>query len=171
MDKKKPVFEIHLENWNHGLHVSNIKRHFSYIHYILELTERHKVNVIIYTLEDWKSECPDDWKWLNERGFNIKSHGVHHYYDEKADRSPYWNQEGIPFPPSGGFFFRLLPVFYLKWAIKKSGIFWIHPHDLDENHPKLKNPIMNWKRHVGLKSAKAKLERLINEIDWHDPRT
>lgn len=167
MDKKKPVFEIHLENWNHALHLLN-KGHQSDVKWLLDTLDKYKILTKIFVLEDWIKDNPGfDWTQYH---YPLFSHGVHHYHDEKADRSPYFNQEGIPFPPSGGFFFRLLPLWYLKWAIQKSGVFWIHPHDLDEQHPRLNNRFYQWKRHVGLKGAKKKLERLIKEIDWHDPR-
>lgn len=166
MDKKKPVFEIHLENWSSGLHLFD-RGHTSSVDFIISELDRFSVIPVIYVLEKDRKLYEDK---IHIRCV-IKSHGVNHDYDEKADRSPYWNQEGLPLPPSGGFFFRLLPVCYLKWAIRKSGVFWIHPHDLDTEHPKLKNPLMNWKRHVGIKGSHWKLTRLIWEIDWHDPRT
>jgi len=43
---------------------------------------------------------------------------------------------------------------------------YFHPHDFDEEHPKLKNPFLNWKRHVGLKGAKKKLEKLLKEVQF-----
>ena len=153
-------FEIHLEEWNSALHLIG-RGHKSSVDWIFNLPFKPK----IYVLKDWKEENFKIYCDLNMK-YELLSHGVHHYYDEKADRSPYFNQEGLPWPPSGGFFFRIMPLWYLKWAIKKSGVFWIHPHDLDENHPKLKNPIMNWKRHVGLKTARAKLERLLQEVKF-----
>jgi len=167
MDKKKPVFEIHLENYADALHLENGDHSsLGYFWWIMFKCQDFEVRPTIYYLKRYE----DFANTARIANYEVKSHGVYHNYDEKADRSPYFNQEGLPFPPSGGFFFRLLPVFYLKWAIRKSGICWLHPHDLDEDHPKLKNPFMNWKRHVGLKGAKAKLERLLKEIDWHDPR-
>lgn len=156
-----PVFEIHLEDWNHALHIDG-REHKSPIDWIFRI--QFKAN--IYVLEDWIKENHQEYCDLYKKFGSLKSHGTHHYYDEDADRSPYFNQEGIPFPPSGGFFFRFMPFWYVKWAVKESGIFWIHPHDLDENHPKLKNPFMNWKRHVGLKGAKKKLERLLREVKF-----
>jgi Domain of unknown function (DUF3473). len=136
-----PTFEIHVENWNSALHIGN-RGHFSGLRWLINLLNEYKVNPKIYYLKD---DYNFYWESIDASNttHEVGSHGVHHYYDEKADRSPYFNQEGIPFPPSGGFFFRVLPLWYVRWAIKKSGIFWIHPHDLDEEHPKLKNPLMN----------------------------
>jgi len=160
-----PVFEIHLENWNHALHIEG-RGHKSDINWLYGRLMYYGIMPITYVLRDWIDENRQDYEDLCGAGYIIKSHGVHHYYDEKADRSPYFNQEGIPFPPSGGFFFRIAPLWYLKWAIKTSNVFWIHPHDLDEQHPKLKNPLLNFKRTVGLSSAKAKLEKLLQEVKF-----
>lgn len=157
-----PTFEIHLENFNSALHICD-RGHVSDVGWLIELLEQYAVNPQVYVLENDRHLYSHElWDVVKP----IQSHGVHHYYDEKADRSPYFNQEGIPFPPSGGFFFRLLPLWYIRFAIRRSGVFWIHPHDLDENHPKIKNPFMNWKRHVGLKGARKKLERLLQEVDF-----
>jgi len=157
-------FEIHLENWNSALHICD-RDHFSDVSWLVALLKKNKIRPTVYFLEKDRDYYSSDFWNIS---YESKSHGEYHYYDEKADRSPYFNQEGIPFPPAGGFFFRILPMAYLRWAIKRSGIFWIHPHDLDENHPKLKNPFMNWKRHVGLKGAKKKLEALLASIDnWN----
>jgi hypothetical protein len=120
---------------------------------------------ITYVLQDWIDENRQDYEDLKGAGYIIKSHGVHHYYDEKADRSPYFNQEGQP-GACGGFYFRVLPLWFIKNEITRTGLFYIHPHDLDETHPRLRNPIMHWKRHVGLKGAKAKLEKLLKEVKF-----
>ena len=161
-----PTLEIHLENYSHALHIEN-RGHQSDIYWLLAILKDHKIHPIIYVLEDWKTENPEDFNWLSTLTWaTLKSHGVHHYHDEKADRSPYFNQEGYPFPPSGGFFFRFLPLWYIKWAIRKSGTFWVHPFDFDEGHPKLKNLFLNFKRHIGLKKSKAKLEKLLQEVKF-----
>lgn len=102
-------------------------------------------------------------------------HGWYHDHNERDPgeyanfRSPYWDTTPMPWPPSGGFFFRFMPFWYVKWAVKKSGVFWIHPHDLMEDHPRLKNPFLNLKRHWGLKGARAKLDRLLSEVKFDDP--
>lgn len=170
-DKELPIFTIDFEAWNNALHVEN-RGHSSVYDaiYLVQLLNRHKIKAIFYVLHDFALECGELVDAIRKRHV-VKSHGHHHYYDEKADRSPYWNSTPMPFPPSGGFFFRLLPLWYIKWAVKKSGIFWIHPHDVDEGHPGVKNPLLNWKRHVGLKNARKKLERLVNDIEWGDPST
>lgn len=168
--EKKPVFEIHLEDWNHAIHVSN-QGHQSDVQFLFDVINEYDINPIVYVLKDWMDEQNDDTKvqlWFHNSNWVYKSHGVHHYYDEKADRSPYWNQEGIP-GLCGGFFFRFLPLWVIKMEIKRTGIFYLHPHDLDTDHPKLKNPFLNWKRHVGLKGARKKLERLLKEVEFGTP--
>ena len=159
----RPIFEIHLEDWNHALHIDG-RGHKSDIKWILEILKKYNVNPIIYMLGDWADESNAYGNWLTHQ-YTVKSHGVHHYYDEKADRSPYFNQEGQP-GLCGGFYFRFLPLWLIKAEIARTGLFYIHPHDLDEAHPRLSNPFLNWKRHVGLKGAKAKLEKLLQEVKF-----
>lgn len=160
------VFEIHVECWSDALHICDRGHdNTEEVLWLDNILRKYKVRPVWYLLKDYQERFPSFFnRLLHDQ--KVLSHGVHHYYDEKADRSPYFNQEGLPLPPSGGFFFRIMPMWYLKWAIKKSGIFWIHPHDLDENHPKLKNPIMDFKRRVGLKGAKKKLEKLLKEVEF-----
>jgi len=164
---KKPVFEIHLEEWNHALHVDG-GDHKSDLFELLNLLLIFKVNPVIYMLKDWEFENKRIANELRSAHYLIKSHGIHHYYDEKADRSPYFNQEGQP-GLCGGFFFRVLPLWIVKKEVIKTGLFYIHPHDLDIDHPKLKNPLMDFKRRVGLKTARAKLVRLLKEIEFGTP--
>jgi len=162
------IFEIHLENWNHGLHIVN-RGQQSDISWLMGKLKEYDITAVIYILEDWIKENPYLYVALKKTNHLLKSHGVHHYYDEKADRSPYFNQEGLP-GLCGGFFFRLFPLWVTKLEIKRTGMFFIHPHDLDENHPKLNNLWFNWKRHINLKSSKVKLERLLKEVVWDEPR-
>jgi hypothetical protein len=159
-----PKFETHLEDWNHALHIDGLG-HKSEITTLLYLLKKYNVHPMIYYLGDWKSENPIQHEMLKDYGYALQYHGVHHYYNEKADRSPYFNQEGFP-GMCGGFFFRLLPLWIVKREIKRTGLFYIHPHDLDETHPRLKNPFLNWKRHIGLKTARKKIERLLKEVQF-----
>lgn len=133
---------------------------------------KYNVKAIFYILGYTKLKQPEVFKWIKDSGHMIADHGEHHshnYYGEDPYRSPYWDTTPMPWPPSGGFFFRFMPFWYVKWAVQKSGVFWIHPHDIDEKHPKLRNPFLNWKRHVGLKTAKKKLERLLQEVKFDAP--
>jgi len=159
-----PTFEIHLENWNSALHIDD-RNHTSPADWLIDTLYEYGVHPVVYVVKD-DSERYFQEIWDAELcGYQIKSHGRHHYYDEKADRSPYFNQEGQP-GACGGFYFRVLPLWFIKNEITRTGLFYIHPHDLDETHPRLRNPIMHWKRHVGLKGAKAKLEKLLKEVTF-----
>jgi hypothetical protein len=151
------AFEIHLENWGHALHLSD-RGHISPLRPLLDLLANYEITPKVFLLDDaYEDYFVDIYKY----GLNISlSHGVHHYYDEKADRSPYFNQEGQP-GLCGGFFFRVLPLWLLKREVLRTGLFYIHPHDIDEHHPIVKNPILNCKRQWGTKGALKKLEKLI----------
>lgn len=166
-------FTVDWENWNRGLFIAGENRINEPTEYILNLLDKHNIRATFYCLG---IDVHQNWGLFKkiEKKHEIGCHGYYHYHDEPrymADikfRSPFWDLTKMPFPPSGGFFFRIMPLWYIKWAIKKSDVFWIHLHDLDERHPKLKNPFLNWKRHVGLKGARRKLERLLQEVSFGD---
>jgi hypothetical protein len=160
------MFEIHVEDFNHALHISkNGHTSKDALWWLMYKCQEYEIRPTFYILEDFDKEFPEFKKVLEAAHYEVKSHGVHHYYDEKADRSPYFNQEGQP-GACGGFYFRFLPLWIIKKEIARTGLFYIHPHDLDETHPRLSNPLLHWKRHVGLKSAKAKLEKLLQEVTF-----
>lgn len=176
---KSAIFTVDLEDWNHALH--QVKRgHNSVdsVNWLIYKLNQCKVKAIFYVLGRFSDEFPGMVDAIKAQGHVMGDHGYSHDHGESQQyprinqyyRSPYWDSEPMPWPPSGGFFFRVMPYEYVKWAVKKSGVFWIHPHDLDEKHPKLKNPWLNWKRRVGLKSARRKLERLLSEVKWKDPK-
>lgn len=162
---EKPLFTCDLEDWNHALHIPK-SGHTSIdeFYYLLEVLDRHKVKAIFYVLKRFTDEVPIIEELLVRRKHVIKSHGINHFRHEEADRKPYaW----LGF--TGGFYFRALPYWFVKSQVLKTGNFYCHPHDFDQNHPVLSNPFMNWKRHVGLKTVKKKLERLLREIEWRNP--
>jgi len=163
---KRVVFTVDLEDWNHGLHCDK-RGHTSgkAVAYLEGLLARKNIKAIFYVLGDYDREVIGMTDGLRDEGHAVMSHGEHHTRNEPtADRKPYsW----LGF--TGGFYFRLFPYKLIKWFVERKGMFYIHPHDLDEDHPKLKNPIMNWKRRVGLKTARMKLERLTNDIKWKTP--
>lgn len=157
-----PRFELHLEEWNHALHLDG-RGHKSDICELFHLLDKYNITPHVYELRDWwRENNPPGWFWKLKIKWSHqwKSHGEHHYYDEKADRSPYFNQEGLP-GLCGGFFFRILPLFIIRKEVERTGIFYIHPHDVDICHPRLSSPWMDFKRRVGTKGALAKLEKLI----------
>lgn len=82
---------------------------------------------------------------------------------------------GQNFPCGGGGFFRLLPYWYFKRAIKainlregQSSIFYFHPWEIDPGQPRI--PGLNWKsnfRHYNnLAKTETRLNRLLKEFDW-----
>lgn len=149
----KPIFTIDLEDFNDALHIPSNGYSSLYVcEYLVKLLDKHKITAVIYKLENIE---------VKESRHIIKTHGKYHRWWENADRRPYqWL--GL----TGGFWFRLLPYWFVKRQILKHGLFYIHPHDLDLNHPKLSNWLLNWKRHVGLKTVRGKLERLLKEVTF-----
>ena len=172
------LFTVDVEDWNHALHIHRGDHTSSNIitDYLLPTLDKYSVKGLFYVLGRFKTENPFVVQMIGEHGHIIGNHGEYHDHNEdpedfwKPYRSPYWDTTPMPYPPSGGFFFRAMPYSYVKWAVNKSGVFWLHPHDLDEQHPKIKNQLLNWKRHVGLKGARKKLERLLKEVKFDEPR-
>jgi len=64
---------------------------------------------------------------------------------------------------------RFLPYWLWKMFVLIQRQVYVHPHDIMLYHPKLSDPLLNWKRHVGLKTAREKLERLLSEVKFDDP--
>ena len=160
-----PIFTCDLEDWNHGLHIE--KNNHSSIEaawWLRDILKHYKVRGIFYVLGKFNEEQPLLISALLSDGHHLQSHGTYHIRGERADRQPYANLGW-----TGGFYFRLFPLWFLKRQILKGGQFYIHPHDLDEQHPHLDSWLMNWKRHVGLKGARAKLERLLKEVKFACP--
>jgi len=163
---KKVIFTVDLESWNDGLHVES-QNHCSLneLYWILGILEKYKIKAIFYVLGKFEDEYPEAISSVFNYGHILKSHGTNHYRHEEADRKPYsW----LGF--TGGFYFRALPYWFVKREVIRKGMFYCHPHDFDENHPVLVNPFMNWKRHIGLGTAKDKLERLLMEVRFDEPR-
>ena len=169
------VFSVDWEDYNHALHIGGQSRIVEPTLFILDLLDKYNVKAIFYILGRAKDENPGLFETIKKRGHKLGWHGQHHDHHEMAFsydyRSPYWDTTPMPWPPAGGFFFRFMPYSYVKWATEKSGMFWLHPHDVMENHPKLKSPFLNWKRNIGLKTARAKLDKLISEVSWNDPQS
>lgn len=138
--------------------------------YLLSLLDKYSIKAIFYILDCDRQENSNLYDSIVEAGHTIGSHGKYHYHDEYSDsplfRSPYWDTTPMPFPPAGGFFFRFMPFWYVKWATKKSGVFWIHPHDLLKWHPTTSSLLLNMKRQLGLNGSRKKLERLLREVSF-----
>lgn len=160
-----PTFTIDLEDWHHALHIQrNGHSSVDSVWWLQYKLHQYKVKAIFFVLGRFNTEQPGMVSSIASEGHLIKSHGQDHYKDEEADRKPYsW----LGF--TGGFYMRFFPYWFWKWQVLRNGLMYVHPHDIDEGHPRLKNPIMNWKRHVGLKGARRKLERLLKEVEFADP--
>lgn len=77
----------------------------------------------------------------------------------------------INFPIAGGAYLRILPYSIIKRGIKKlndmnhPGVAYIHPWELDPEHPKIKLPFrISWTHYINLDSTKSKLKRLLNDF-------
>ena len=84
-----PTLEIHVEKWNSALHLED-RMHWSDLGWLMEILKKYNVHPIAYVLEKDRYYYSADLFHLDKE--QIKSHGEYHYYDEKADRSPYFNQ-------------------------------------------------------------------------------
>ena len=139
-------------------------------YYLLDLLRRHQIKAIWYLLGWLKDKRPDIFEDIQAEGHTIGDHSYFHKVDESLIypnipyRAPRF--EGQKRLYSGGFWLRAMPYWWLKREVLKEGVFFIHPHDVLLDHPKLPNPWQNWYRHVGLKTSRDKLERLCREIEW-----
>jgi len=80
---------------------------------------------------------------------------------------------GVPMVFSGGGYFRLAPSSMLSRLFGNDRDYvmtYFHPRDFDPGQPVLPNlsPIRRFKSYVGLSSAEMKLERLLQQYDFHD---
>ena len=141
--------------------------------FLLDILDKYDVVSVFYILGLARDSHYNLYREIVRRGHLIGDHGYYHTRGQNSldplFRSPYWDTTPMPWPPSGGFFFRAMPFNYVKWAVETSGHFWIHPHDVMLKHPKLTNSTFNWKRHINLKGARVKLDRLLNEVAFEDP--
>lgn len=87
----------------------------------------------------------------------------------------------------GGGYFRIMPYSLIKYLSKKKNdnlLFYIHPRDIDNRQPKIKElPLFQkYKAYVGLNSSKSKLKKYLqdfkfvdistamNDIDWQNAK-
>lgn len=75
---------------------------------------------------------------------------------------------------SGGGYFRLLPYFLVRAMFRRSPyvMTYFHPRDFDPGQPVLERlpPMRRFKSYVGLRTAKAKLEKLLGDFSFCDLR-
>lgn len=142
-------------------------------YYLLDLLRRYQIKTIWYCL-GWLEEKRDDlYQLIKKEGHIMGNHSYNHDPDEWDARKvistlPYRAPrfKGQKRLYSGGFWLRAMPYWWLKREVLKEGQFFVHPHDLLFEHPKLPNPWQNWYRSVGLKTSRDKLERLCREINF-----
>ena len=163
------IFTIDLEDYYHAvLPVKDWPKGRTDIYqtcfFITDLLKKYKVKAIVYATGHLMDKEPALKVHFESEGHIMKTHGYWHKKGEKSDRQPYaWL--GL----TGGFYFRALPYNFIRDQVIKHKHFYIHPHDIYENHPRLSNPLLDWKRHVGLKTARKKLEKLLQEVEWDEP--
>ena len=139
-------------------------------YYLLDLLRRHNIKAIWYVLGWLEDKRNDLLLAIKNNGHEIGYHSYYHTTDpadissDRLYRSPRWKGEKRLY--SGGFFLRAMPYWWIKREVLKTGIFFIHPHDILFKHPKLPNPFHNLKRQIGLKTSRDKLERLCREVEF-----
>lgn len=73
-------------------------------------------------------------------------------------------------PIAGGFYFRLFPYWFIKYAIKKINrngqpfIFYIHPWEFDPNQPKDKN--LKWYHYYKLSNTENKFKKILKDFNF-----
>lgn len=79
---------------------------------------------------------------------------------------------GWNIPISGGFYLRVLPIWFIKYAIKRvnkdrPAILYIHPWEVYPETPKLKLPLFpRFVSYYGIHSALNKLDELLSEFEF-----
>ena len=141
-------------------------------HYLLDLLRRHQIKAIFYCVGWLADRRVDLIQKIVKDGHIIGDHTYYHSMDPKVTlegdrpfRAPRWHGEKRLY--SGGFWFRAMPYNWVKKEVEKTGIFFIHPHDVLLEHPDC--GVRTFDRRLGLKTSRDKLERLCREVKWDDP--
>ena len=143
-------------------------------YYLLDLLRRHKVKAVWYVLGWMKDKREDLFNEIVKEGHVIGHHTYKHTYDNSKEklnnplfRSPRFQGQKRLY--SGGFWFRAMPYWWSKNELRKSGVFYIHPHDLlGLDHPYTGSPFQDFKRFIGSTTVRDKLERLLREVEFID---
>lgn len=79
----------------------------------------------------------------------------------------------IPIPLSGGFYLRLIPLFFYSRLVEKhintnkNTILYFHPWEFETKYPKLiKNPLKFFIQYYNLNSVESKLEKLLDKYSF-----
>ena len=176
----KPLFTVDWELWFcHTLHgdfweqISN-PRVDEPTEYLLDLLRRHEIKAIFYCLGWLVDKSPKLFRQIQAEGHVIGKHTYYHTYDptpqELSDplfRSPRFVGQKRLY--AGGFFLRAMPYWWLKRQVMREGGVYVHPHDILWEHPQCNGMVQNWKRQVGLRTSRDKLERLCREVEFANP--
>lgn len=144
--------------------------------YLLDLLRRHDVKAIFYCVGWLRDRKMKLFEQIYDEGHLLGDHTYLHTYEKRSKeeldnplfRAPRW--QGVKRLYSGGFWFRLMPYWWIKKEVEKTGVFFIHPHDLLFDHPDCGNPIKTFERRLGLKTSRDKLERLMREVKFENPK-
>ena len=98
---------------------------------------------------------------------------------EEDPNSPLWEFPaaitrigGFPIPVSGGFYLRVSPIWFFKWALKRineEGPFniYLHPWECDINTPRIPLPLISrWITYYGMNQMLSKLEALLKVFSF-----
>ena len=140
--------------------------------YLLDLLKRHEIKAIWFCVGWLVDKRPDLVAEIRGNSHIIGTHTYYHSLGQAGLKQKY--QVDINHPLfrspkfkgqkrlySGGFWFRLFPYWISKKLLDQSGAFYIHPYDV-----MLESPVKSFKRTVGLKTARDKLERLCREVEF-----
>jgi len=183
------IFTVDVEDWFHAVFPesqwwSKQRRIEEPMNYLLDILDKYDVQALFFMLGAVAADHKGLVDTVKSRGHLIGSHGYFHGRNEqegdrsdrlareilgpvKYYRSPYWDSTPLP-GYCGGFFFRVLPFWFVKSEVSRTGMFYIHPHDLMTKEIHYKDPVMNIKRNIGLKSSRLKLEKLLTEVKFEN---
>ncbi len=162
---------------------------YSSTEWLLDKLAEYKVKAIFYILG--MTSAKSLLVRIRDEGHTLGSHGFFHNHKEhefdqsdflcrkilgyvKYYRSPYWDTTPRP-GKAGGFYLRVLPYTEIKDELIRTGILYVHPHDIlnHDIYPKCrlyyKNSFYWCKRHIGLATARPKIEQLLYEVKWDEP--
>jgi len=182
--------EIASHGYNHDLVYMKSKEDFEKdLTKSIEIIETiiHK-KVLGYRAPSWsvdKKRTPWFWDVLTCRGLKYSSSlfpfKTFLYGDNLAPRFPFKvNQKILEIPPStlelfgkrvpfaGGFYFRLFPLCFIKWATNKINetknpvVFYLHPREIDSKQYKLRLSLKDrFVHYYGIEKARKKFDNLL----------
>ena len=155
------------------------------VFWILAQLQVYNVKAIFYVLGMiYEKDLIEE---IKSGGHIIGSHGFYHFKGERINdnsnslaiktlngdlhtkyRSPYWFSTKRP-GKAGGFYLRAYPYSQLKDELIRTGVLYLHPHDITLGEPANKNPYYWLKRHLGLHTSRAKVVQLLKEIKFDGP--